>query len=163
MADRAENNKVPTRNAPNSDQEPQRSRGPDDRPTPPPRDEMNRKTAPGRDSAAPSSPHSAANRIKATESLFARTINDFRNKICQKRTCAVRQIAPRCECSGALPILVSYNKKSIRHPADAMSSLPIIKMSSSTPTILMRFPGIAPLGDRGHPLAIEGKISPCRS
>src|SRR5262249_6147891 len=28
MADRAENNKVPTRNAPNSDQEPQRSRGP---------------------------------------------------------------------------------------------------------------------------------------
>src|SRR5215470_8626409 len=81
MADRAENNKVPTRNAPNSDQEPQRSRGPDDRPTPPPRDEMNRKTAPGRDSAAPSSPDSAANRIRATESLFARTINDFCNKI----------------------------------------------------------------------------------
>src|SRR5215471_10634514 len=86
MADRAENNKVPTRNAPNSDQEPQRSRGPDDRPTPPPRDEMNRKTAPGRDSAAPSSPDSAANRIRATESLFARTINDFCNNICQKRS-----------------------------------------------------------------------------
>src|SRR5437773_1427229 len=61
MADRAENNKVPTRNAPNSDQEPQRSRGPDDRPTPPHRDEMNRKTAPGRDSAAPSSPAPVAN------------------------------------------------------------------------------------------------------
>src|SRR6478735_853519 len=58
MADQAENNKVPTRNAPNSDQEPQRSRGPDDRPTPPHPDEMNRKTAPGRDSAAPSSPGS---------------------------------------------------------------------------------------------------------
>src|SRR6185312_6680796 len=57
-ADRAENNNVPTRNAPNSDQEPQRSRGPDDRPTPPHPDEMNRKTAPGRDSAAPSSPGS---------------------------------------------------------------------------------------------------------
>jgi len=36
MADRAENNKVPTRNAPNSYQEPERCRGPDDRPTPPP-------------------------------------------------------------------------------------------------------------------------------
>src|SRR5882757_6708681 len=56
MVDQAENNKVPARNAPNSDQEPQRSRGPDDRPAPPHRDEMNRKTAPGRDSAAPSSP-----------------------------------------------------------------------------------------------------------
>src|SRR2546423_4668918 len=62
MADRAENNKVPTRNAPNSDQEPQRSRGPDDRPAPPHRDEMNRKTAPARDSAAPSSPAPVANR-----------------------------------------------------------------------------------------------------
>src|SRR5215467_11026738 len=91
MADRAENNKVPTRNAPNSDQEPQRSRGPDDRPTPPPRDEMNRKTAPGRDAAAPSSPDSAANRIRATESLFARTINDFCNKICHNRTQAPQQ------------------------------------------------------------------------
>src|SRR6266481_1177853 len=67
MADRAEDNKVPTRNAPNSDQEPQRSRGPDDRLTPPHRDKMNRKTAPGRDSAAPSSPAPVANRITATE------------------------------------------------------------------------------------------------
>src|SRR6266550_2844793 len=68
MADRAENNKVPARNAPNSDQEPQRSRGPDDRPAPPHRDEMNRKIAPGRDSAAPSSSAPVANRITATES-----------------------------------------------------------------------------------------------
>src|SRR4029450_9469908 len=68
MADRAENNKVPARKAPTSDQEPQRSRGPDDRPAPPHRDEMNRKTAPGPDSAAPSSPAPVANRITATES-----------------------------------------------------------------------------------------------
>src|SRR5512133_406696 len=75
MADRAENNKVPTPNAPNSDQEPQRSRGPDDRPTPPPRDEMNRKTAPGRDSVAPSSPAPVANRITATESPTKKACN----------------------------------------------------------------------------------------
>jgi hypothetical protein len=36
---------------------------------PPHRDEMNRKTVPGRDSAAPSWPASVANRITATESL----------------------------------------------------------------------------------------------
>src|SRR5262245_30466595 len=75
MADRAKNNKVPTRNAPNSDQEPQRSRGPDDRPTPPHRDEMNRKTAPGRDLAAPSSPAPVANRITATESPTKKACN----------------------------------------------------------------------------------------
>src|SRR6266700_7706316 len=75
MADRAENNKVPARNAPNSDQEPQRSRGPDDRPAPPHRDEMNRKTAPGRDSAAPSSPAPVANRITATESPTKKACN----------------------------------------------------------------------------------------
>src|SRR6266403_1217147 len=61
MVDQAENNKVPARNAPNSDQEPQRSRGPADRPAPPHRDKMNRKTAPGRDAAAPSSPAPVAN------------------------------------------------------------------------------------------------------
>src|SRR6516162_9354599 len=76
MADRAESNKVPTRNEPNSDQEPQRSRGPDDRPTPPHRDEMNRKTAPGSsDSAAPSSPAPVANRITATESPTKKACN----------------------------------------------------------------------------------------
>src|SRR5262245_10397348 len=75
MADRAESNKVPTRNAPNSDQEPQRSREPDDRPTPPPRDEMNRKTAPDRDSVAPSSPAPVANRITATESPTKKACN----------------------------------------------------------------------------------------
>src|SRR5262245_4652422 len=75
MADRAQNNKVPTRNAPNSNQEPRRSRAPDDRPTPPPRDKMNRKTAPGRDSAAPSSPAPVANRITATESPTKKACN----------------------------------------------------------------------------------------
>src|SRR5215469_12679544 len=75
MADRAQNNKVPTRKAPNSNQEPRRSRGPDDRPTPPPQDEMNRKTAPGRDSAAPSSPAPVANRITATESPTKKACN----------------------------------------------------------------------------------------
>src|SRR6266567_4904309 len=75
MLGQAENNKVPARNAPNSDQEPQRSRGPDDRPAPPHRDEMNRKTAPGRDSAAPSSPSPVANRITATESPTKKACN----------------------------------------------------------------------------------------
>src|SRR6185369_16960878 len=75
MVDQAENNKVPARNAPNSDQEPQRSRGPDDRPAPPHRDEMNRKTAPARDSAAPSSPAPVANRITATESPTKKACN----------------------------------------------------------------------------------------
>src|SRR5262249_29215404 len=50
-------------------------RGPDDRPTPPHRDEMNRKTAPGRDSAAPSSPAPVANRITATESPTKKACN----------------------------------------------------------------------------------------
>src|SRR6185295_9867791 len=75
MVGQAENNKVPARNAPNSDQEPQRSRGPDDRPAPPHRDEMNRKTAPARDSAAPSSPAPVANRIAATESPTKKACN----------------------------------------------------------------------------------------
>src|SRR5262245_16911919 len=75
MADRAENNKVPARNAPNSDQEPQRSRAPGDRPAPPHRDEMNRKTAPGRASAAPSSSAPVANRITATESPTKKACN----------------------------------------------------------------------------------------
>src|SRR5262249_24219393 len=75
MPDRAENNKVPARNAPNSDQEPQRSRAPGDRPAPPHRDEMNRKTAPGRASAAPSSPAPVANRITATESPTKKACN----------------------------------------------------------------------------------------
>src|SRR5262249_28124587 len=74
MADRAQNNKVPTRNAPNSNQEPRRSRAPDDRPT---RllETMNRKTAPGRDSAAPSSPAPVANRITAMESPTKKACN----------------------------------------------------------------------------------------
>src|SRR6516225_5556645 len=47
----------------------------DDRPTPPPRDEMNRKTAPDRDSVAPSSPAPVANRITATESPTKKSCN----------------------------------------------------------------------------------------
>src|SRR6266700_4985714 len=75
MADRPEDNKAPTRNAPNLDQEPQRSRGPDDHPAPPHRGEMNRKTVPGRESAAPSWPAPVANRITATESLTKKDCN----------------------------------------------------------------------------------------
>src|SRR5713101_9412855 len=67
MVDRAEDNKAPTRNAPNSDREPQRSRGPDDRLAPPHRGEMNRKTVPGRESAAPSSLAPVANRFGITD------------------------------------------------------------------------------------------------
>src|SRR5262245_54806183 len=37
-------------------------------------------------SVPPSSPASAANRVRATESPFTETINDFCNKICQKST-----------------------------------------------------------------------------
>src|SRR4029077_10080234 len=91
MVGQAENNKVPARNAPNSDQEPQRSRGPDDRPAPPHRDEMNRKTAPARDSAAPSSPAPVANRITATESPTKKACNGL-----------LQQILPRSDiCSAA--------------------------------------------------------------
>src|SRR6266700_7867526 len=75
MADRAEDNKVPARNAPNLDQEPQRSRGPDDHPAPPHRGEMNRKTVPDHESAAPSWPAPVANRITTTESLTKKDCN----------------------------------------------------------------------------------------
>src|SRR6516225_1386345 len=94
MADRAESNKVPTRNAPNSDQEPQRSRGSDDRPTPPPRDEMNRKTAPDRDSVAPSSPAPVANRITATESPTKKSCNGLLQQ--NRHKAAVRKCLPTC-------------------------------------------------------------------
>src|SRR5262245_34662608 len=91
MAGRAENNKVPARNAPNSDQEPQRPRGPDDRPAPPHPDEMNRKTAPGPDSAAPSSPAPVANRITATESPTEKACNRL---LQQNQPCAARLMCP---------------------------------------------------------------------
>src|SRR5271157_679599 len=77
MADRAEDNKAPTRNAPNSDREPRRPRGPDDRLALPHRDEMNRKTVPGRESAAPSWSAPVANRITATESPTPPNFNRF--------------------------------------------------------------------------------------
>src|SRR6516165_3033224 len=100
MADRAESNKVPTRNEPNSDQEPQRSRGLDDHPTPPHRDEMNRKTAPGGDSAAPSSPAPVANRITATESPTKKACNGLlqhnlpRGDICPQQKSTRYSITP---------------------------------------------------------------------
>src|SRR6266550_3479809 len=100
MADRAENNKVPTRNAPNSDQEPQRSRGPDDRPAPPHRDEMNRKTAPGRDSVAPSSPTPVANRITATESPTKEACNGL-----------LQQNLPLGDMAGYCPQLIELARR----------------------------------------------------
>src|SRR5262245_31225181 len=109
MADRAKNNKVPTRNAPNSDQEPQRSRGPDDRPTPPHRDEMNRKTAPGRDLAAPSSPAPVANRITATESPTKKACNGL-----------LQQNLPGVDMSGSLehlPRIYQAGRRRNRRPS----------------------------------------------
>src|SRR5262249_37764260 len=104
MADRAQNNKVPTRNAPNSNQEPRRSRAPDDRPTPPPRDKMNRKTAPGRDSAAPSSPAPVANRITATESPTKKACNGLlQQKSAISRLAAIR--SPRRRVVATLPLV----------------------------------------------------------
>src|SRR3954453_18213046 len=66
--------------------EPQRSCEPSDRREQPRQEKMNKTAALGRDSAAPSSPASAANRMTTTESLFAKGINDFCNKICQEPT-----------------------------------------------------------------------------
>src|SRR5712692_7400249 len=88
MVDRAEDNKAPTRNAPNSDREPQRSRGPDDRLAPPHRGEMNRKNVPGRESAAPSSLAPVANRFTTTESLTKKTCNRLlqQNRAIRRRT-----------------------------------------------------------------------------
>ena len=80
MAGRAENNKVLARNAPNSDQEPQRPRGPDDRPAPPHPDEMNRKTAPGpggEDSGGePSKIYDENNTLKVGKEKWCATCHD---------------------------------------------------------------------------------------
>src|SRR5262245_39140157 len=82
-----ENNKVPARNAPNSDQEPQRSRGPDDRPAPPHRDEMNREklrllvTQPPHHRPLPS--RIASQRRNHRPKKLA---TDFCNKICTNAT-----------------------------------------------------------------------------
>src|SRR5260370_32870660 len=75
MVDRAADNKAPTGNAPNSDRKPQRSRQRDDLLAPPHRGETNRKTVPGRESAAPSWSAPVANRITATESLTKKACN----------------------------------------------------------------------------------------
>src|SRR5215831_15696443 len=76
----------PTRNAPTISREPQQSCEPGDRPELPHQDETNKTALLGRDRAAPSSLASTANRMTTTESPFLKTINDFCNKICQKRT-----------------------------------------------------------------------------
>src|SRR5438874_11730044 len=94
MADRTESNNLPARNAPNSDQEPQRSRGPDDRQARPHPDEMNRKPAPGRGSAAPSSPAPAANLIAATESPTKKACNGLLQQNLPK--------ADSCTCSQSM-------------------------------------------------------------
>src|SRR6516162_205150 len=110
MADRAESNKVPTRNAPNSDQEPQRSRGSDDRPTPPPRAEMNRKTAPDRDSVAPSSPAPVANRITATESPTKKSCNGL-----------LQQNRHKADMASDLPVCPLLGVKRTKSEQGAMS------------------------------------------
>src|SRR5262249_52472659 len=61
--------------APRSDRARRRSRAQGDRPVSPRRAETRRKAAPARASAAPSSLASAANRVRATESPFAKASN----------------------------------------------------------------------------------------
>src|SRR5215468_965773 len=61
--------------APRSDRARRRSRAQGDRPVSPRRAETRRKAAPARASAAPSSLASAANRLRATESPFAKASN----------------------------------------------------------------------------------------
>src|SRR5215475_6555366 len=61
--------------APRSDRARRRSRAQGDRLVSPRRAETRRKAAPARASAAPSSLASAANRVRATESPFAKAIN----------------------------------------------------------------------------------------
>src|SRR5262245_50255612 len=63
--------------APRSDRARRRSRAQGDRLVSPRRAETRRKAAPARASAAPSSLASAANRVRATESPFAKAINEL--------------------------------------------------------------------------------------
>src|ERR1700730_14793378 len=69
------------RHAPTRGRERPQSLEPSDLVEPHPRGRMNKKAAFDRDRAAPSSPASAANRIRATESLLAKRSKDFCNKI----------------------------------------------------------------------------------
>src|SRR5215831_16768562 len=92
MADRCPDNGLQAWHGPTTGRELQRPHEPSDRRESPLQDKTRKTADLGRDCAAPSSPDSAANRIRATESLFARTINDFCNKICQKATFALQQI-----------------------------------------------------------------------
>ena len=86
MADRAEDNKAPTRNAPNSDREPRRPRGPDDRLALPHRDEMNRKTVPGRESPPHHGPLPSRIASQRRNHRPQQPSTDFCNKIGPKRT-----------------------------------------------------------------------------
>src|SRR5215831_2309352 len=86
MADRCPDNGLQAWHGPTTGRELQRPHEPSDRRESPLQDKTRKTADLGRDCAAPSSPDSAANRIRATESLFARTINDFCNKIGTKRT-----------------------------------------------------------------------------
>jgi hypothetical protein len=63
-----------------------RSHAPGDRPVQPRQGETRRKAAPARASAAPSLLVSKADHVRATESPFVETSNDFYNKICQDPT-----------------------------------------------------------------------------
>src|SRR5262245_23982452 len=79
--------------APRSDRARRRSRAQGDRLVSPRRAETRRKAAPARASAAPSSLASAANRVRATESPFAKTINGL---LQQNR-------APFCRAKAQMP------------------------------------------------------------
>src|SRR5262249_15166482 len=93
MADHYWDNGTRVQLAPTIDREPQRSRGSSDRREQPLQDKMN-KTAPlGGYGAAPSSPASAATRIRATESLFTETSNTFATKSAKSGHNAVQQIS----------------------------------------------------------------------
>src|SRR4029077_4637676 len=74
-AGRASSSRMQTQHAPRSDRERRRSRAQGDRPVSPRRAENRRKAASDSASAAPSSLASAANRVRATESPFAKAIN----------------------------------------------------------------------------------------
>src|SRR5262245_37130014 len=98
--------------APRSDRARRRSRAQGDRQVSPRRAETRRKAAPARASAAPSSLASAANRLRATESPFAKASNgllqqnlpgtDFSRFI---RSVQSRLRAQKAERSGRVPSL----------------------------------------------------------
>src|SRR5215475_9828666 len=86
--------------APRSDRARRRSRAQGDRLVSPRRAETRRKAAPARASAAPSSLASAANRVRATESPFAKDINGLLQQnlpeavICRARPLEILSAVP---------------------------------------------------------------------